>query len=301
MLTTALRQWNPSWVPNADALRRLHARLLPLLEQTSRGMTATAFPTDRPDLKRILISGFDPFGFPNPDGDIGQGNLSGAAALALDGETLVEGNVSARVESVVFPVRYADFNEGIVENHLRPHLTGPQPPHLVISISQGGTQFEFEEWAGRRRSIDDYRDNLGRLGGGTPTKPVVPPRLASGPEFLRHNVSPAMLGAMRGVVGRTSAIAEETTVSDLPPGSTQERVLRGGPGPNPGQALKGAGGGFLSNEIFYRNSLLRMQSGSNVPMVHVHTPKLAPGASDTVRNNLIDTIRRILRSTLPHL
>lgn len=301
MLTTALRQWNPSWVPNADALRRLHARLLPLLEQTSRGMTATAFPTDRPDLKRVLISGFDPFGFPNPGGDIRQSNLSGAAALALDGEILVQGGISARVESVVFPVRYADFNEGIVENHLRPHLAGPQPPHLVMSISQGGAQFEFEEWAGHRRSTDSFRENLGLLSGGTPTSPIQPPGLASGPEFLRHNVPPAMLGSMRGAVGRTSAITAETEVRDLPRGATQPRTLSGGPGPSSGQAVEGSGGGFLSNEIFYRNSLLRTQSGSNVPMIHLHTPMLTPGASDTTRNTLIGKIREIVRATLKHL
>src|SRR5262249_42862822 len=150
-------------------------------------------------------------------------------------------------------------------------------------------------------SVDDFRENLGRLSGGTPTNPVVPPGLAGGPEFLRHNAPSALLGAMRGAVGRTSAITAETAVSDLPPGATRPRVLPGGPAPNPGQAVEGAGGGFLSNEIFYRNSLLRTQSGSNVPMIHMHTPALAPGVSDTVRNNLIDTIRRILRSTLPHL
>jgi hypothetical protein len=213
MLTTALRQWNPSWVPDADTLRRLHTRLLSLLEQTSRGMTTSAFPTGQPDVKRILISGFDPFGFPNPGGDIRQSNLSGAAALALDGQTLVQGGVSARIESVVFPVRYADFNEGIVENFLRPHLTGPQPPQLVVSISQGGSQFELEEWAGRRRSTDAFRENLGLVSGGTPTRPIEPPGLASGPEFLRHSVPAAMLGAMRGAVGRTAAIPAETTVS----------------------------------------------------------------------------------------
>ena len=300
MMTTALRAWNPSWVPNADTLRRQHTRLLQMFEQTSRGMTATAFPTDNPDLKRILISGFDPFGFPS-GGDIRQSNLSGAAAIALDGVTLAQGSVSARVEAVVFPVRYADFNEGIVENHLRPHLTGSNPPHLVMSISQGSTQFEFEESAGRRRSRDTFLENLGRPSGGTPTNPTEPPGLATGSEFLPHSVPPAMLGAMRGAEGRTAAIPEETTVQDLPTGATQPRILPGGPGSNPGLAVEGSGGGFLSNEIYYRNSLLRTQTGSNVPMIHLHTPRLAPGATDTDRNALITKIRAILVVALPNL
>src|SRR5262249_53842839 len=257
MMTTELRKWNPSWVPDADQLRRLQTRLLQLLEQTSRGMTTATFPSD-PDKKRILASGFDPFGFPN-QGDIRQSNLSGATALALDGETLTEGTVSARIESAVYPVRYADFNEGIVENFLRPKITAANPPHLVMSISQGGSKFELEEFAGRRRSTDTFADNLGQVAGGSPTKPVVPPGVGSGAEFIQPTVPAPMLGAMRGAAGRKGSIKEETEVSDLPPGATQPRDLPKGPGSTPasaktpGVAVTGSGGGFLSNEIFYRN------------------------------------------------
>jgi pyrrolidone-carboxylate peptidase len=267
-------------------------------------MTASAFPAD-PNLKRILISGFDPFGFQNA-GDIRQSNLSGAAAIAFDGTTITDGKVSARIEAVVFPTRYADFNDEIAENFLRPHLAGAQPPHLVMSISQGVSKFEFEESAGRRRSgrtsaYASYRDNLGRSGGGTPARPVEPPGLAPGAEFLHTNVSPGLVGAMRGAEGRTSAIPEETEVYDLPAGASAPRYLSGGPGSSPGLAVEGAGGGFLSNEVFYRNSLLRTGTGSTVPMIHLHTPKLAPGAADTVRNDMIERIRKILRAALPHL
>jgi|GEM_PF-1299863 len=308
MLTTALRQWNPSWLrisavnSNVDALRILQARLLQLFEQTSRGITSTAFPTTNPDEKRILISGFDPFGF-STGGDIRQSNLSGAATLALDGETLTQGSVTAHVEGVIFPVRYIDFNDGIVENTLRPHLTGSQPPHLVMSISQGSSQFEFEETAGRRRSAGSFLDNLDRPSGTetNPTIPAGPPSLTTSPEFLPHSVPPAMLGAMRGAEGRSSAIPEETTVKDLPSGATQPRTLPMGPGTNPGIAVEGSGGGFLSNEIFYRNSLLRTQLGSTVPMIHLHTPRLPPGATDTTRNNFIDRTRAILRAAIPNL
>jgi Domain of unknown function (DUF4157)/L,D-transpeptidase catalytic domain len=308
MLTTALRQWNPSWLrisavnSNVDALRRLQTRLLQLLEQSSRGITSTVFPTSNPDEKRILISGFDPFGF-STGGDIRQSNLSGAATLALDGETLTQGSVTAHVEGVIFPVRYSDFNDGIVENSLRPHLTGSLPPHLVMSISQGGSQFELEETAGRRRSAGSFLDNLNRPSG-TETNPTIPPgspALATSPEFLPHSVPTAMLGAMRGAEGRSTAIPEETTVKDLPLGATQPRTLPAGPGTNPGIAVEGSGGGFLSNEIFYRNSLLRTQLGSTVPMIHLHTPRLPPGATDAVRNNFIDRTRAILRAAVPNL
>lgn len=300
MLSSALRDWNPIWAATADDLRRLQTRLLQVLEQTSRGMNAVTFGQDVVDRKRILISGFDPFGFPNA-GDIRQSNLSGAAALALDGTTLTDGKASAQVRSVVYPVRYADFDAGIVENVLRPQLSGPNPPHLVMSISQGGGQFELEEWAGRRRSTENFKDNLDRSGGGTPTAPVEAPGLAKGAEFIKTNVAPATLKSMRATLGRNSAIADETQVQDLPPKATQARDLPGGPGANPGLAVEGSGGGFLSNEVFYRNSLLRTNTGSTVPTIHLHTPTLKPGASDSQRNSLIESIRKILRAALPTL
>lgn len=307
MMTAELRKWSPSWIKDADALGKLQTRMLQLLEQTSRGMTSATFPADK-DKKRILASGFDPFGFPNKSGDIRQSNLSGAIALALDGETLTEGKVSARVESAVFPVRYADFNEGIVENYLRPHLTGANPPHLVMSISQGSSEFELEEFAGRRRSTDKYADNLGEFGGGgSPTKPIVPPGIGSGAEFIPHTVPAPMLGAMRGAAGRKGAITEETKVIDLPPGATATRDLEQGPGSTPeskktpGLAVEGSGGGFLSNEIFYRNSLLQTSLGTKVPMIHMHTPQLPPGVADAKRNGFIETAKKILRAAVPHL
>jgi Domain of unknown function (DUF4157)/L,D-transpeptidase catalytic domain len=303
MLANAIRQWDPMWPgTSADTMRRLHSRLLLLLEQTSRGMTTAKFPTT-PDTKRILISGFDPFGFPS-GGDIRQSNLSGAAALAVDGETLTRGAISARIESVVYPVRYADFNEGMVENFLRPHLTGAQPPNLVMSISQGGSQFELEEWAGRRRSTNVFQENLGQISGGSPASPTEPPGIGAGPEFLQTNVPSAMLGSMRGSLGRktgTKAIPEETSVTYLPAGGTKPQTAASGPPTGAAKSVEGSGGGFLSNEIFYRNSLLRTTIGSQVPMIHLHTPALAPGSSDAMRNNLIATIKNLLQASLPFL
>jgi hypothetical protein len=296
MLSSALRDWNPWWAADADTLRRLQAKLLNLLEQTSRGMTTAVFGKEV-DQKRILISGFDPFGF-HSGGDIRQSNLSGAAAQALDGETLTDGKVSAQVQSVVYPVRYADFNEGMVENFLRPQLAGAAAPHLAMSISQGSTQFELEEFAGRRRSTDQFKDNQGQLSGGSPTAPIEAPGLGAGPEFLATNVPPNTLKSMRGAVGRSAPINAETEVKDLPPGATQPRTLPAGPGTKSGQAVEGSGGGFLSNEIFYRNNLLRSSSGSKVPVIHLHTPMLKPGETDSLRNTLIETIRRILRAAL---
>ena len=167
-----------------------------------------------------------------------------------------------------------------------------------MTISQGGYQFELEEWAGRLRSAESFSDNLGTHGGGTANAPVVAPGIGAGADFIRTNVSPALLGSMRRPLGRSSVITEETQVMDVPSGARVPRTLPSGPGASPGIAVEVSGGGFLTNEIFYRNSLLRTQLGSTLPVIHLHTPTVPPGAADSVRNNLITIIRDILTVSL---
>jgi hypothetical protein len=221
--------------------------------------------------------------------------------LALDGQTLSQGVVSGSVEGVLFPVRYKDFNEGMVEQHLQPHLQAAPSPDMVVSISQGvSSNFELEEWAGRRRSAGAFKENLGQASSGT-ANPSVPPGLAGGPEFLHTTVPSKTLGAMRGALGRKGATTEETEVEDLPQAGGKARRTLSGPPKNAGPAVAGSGGGFLSNEIFYRNALLARSSGAKVPLVHLHTPFMDPSASDSVRNGLVTTIRRILEAALPQL
>jgi hypothetical protein len=169
-----------------------------------------------------------------------------------------------------------------------------------MTISQGDAQFELEEFAGRRRSSGSFAENLG-VTSGTTTSPVVPPGVGAGPEFIRTNVPAAMLGSMRSPLGRTTAIREETEVQDILTSARTPRTHAAGPPARPGLAVEGSGGGFLSNEIFYRNSLVRTQTGATVPVIHLHTPTLAPGAADSVRNAHIATARRILEAALPHL
>jgi pyrrolidone-carboxylate peptidase len=71
-----------------------------------------------------------------------------------------------------------------------------------------------------------------------------------------------------------------------------------------GEAVEGSGGGYLSNEIFYRTALLRSDSGSTVPYGHLHTPYLdAPGKSasayTTARDAIVSQVREILKAALP--
>jgi pyrrolidone-carboxylate peptidase len=305
-----LRNWTPKWLgkkikkelQTPDDIRRQRATLIALFETTSRGMASAVF-SGSPENKRILISGFDPFGLHQ---DIECGNPSGAAVLALDGSEISAEGITAEVQGVVFPVRFADFNAGMVERFFRPQLTSDNPPHMIMTISQGvGTKFEVERFAARARSLGGYPGNIGQTAGGSLVKPVEPPGLVPGPEFLETTLPKE---AIRHGLGRTAPLKEETEFMEIRPG--ESRPVPGGDQPSPGAtAVEGSGGGFLSNEVFYRTLLLRREVGSSIPVGHLHTPYLEPPGSTPSdkqkfrdkRDLIVREVKKILISTLPKL
>lgn len=285
--------------------------LIETFDRVSRGMTSVSFPAQSSD-KKILISGFDPFNLrPAAGGDLRRGNPSGAAALALDGVRLRNGSVRARVQSVIFPVRFRDFDLGLVESVFRPFLSGPDAVDMIMTISQGvSADFEVEQFAGRRRSSGSFTDNLGQAAGGNLDSPIEPSGLAQGSEFLETHL-PA--SAIRASQGRTAPLPAETEVDEIPAGGTSAINRPAGPTGGAagftGRAAAGSGGGFLSNEIFYRTLLLRLGEGATIPVGHLHTPflglpsgsRLADTAFVRARNRMVRSIRRILEATLPTL
>jgi pyrrolidone-carboxylate peptidase len=299
-MVQAIRQAEPGWLRrlNPDRSRRARQELINTFERASRGIESATFQGDT-DVKRILISGFDPFGFA-AGGSLHQGNPSGAAVLALDGTSLQAGGIRGEVQAVIFPVRFTDFESGIVERFFAPHLSAPRPPDLIMTISMGQSNVtELEMFAGRRRSTE-YPDNVGIQGGGTAISPQEIPGVGPGPEFLGTNVPPATLEAMRRALGRQHSLPGETTVREIPRGRTAARESTTGPTVG-STAVAGSGGAYLSNEIYYRTSLLRRQTDVSVPLIHLHTPRLPANANDAQRNAIIATIRRLLEVTLANL
>ncbi len=306
-----IRSFEPAWLRppqmNPDQARRARGTLLQLLERSSRGQETAEFTDKASAVRRIVVVGFDPFSFGQ---GISRGNPSGAAALDLDNELLkTSSGIEGRVQGAVFPVRYADFNEGIAERHLGPYLTGSRPADMIITISMGaGSDFELEEFAGRRRSVESGEfENLGVAGGGTEASPLEAPGLGPGPEFLRTNVPAGTLAAMRRTVKRTTATEGETAVREIRPKSTT--VSRSVKGPTAGStAVAGSGGGFLSNEIFYRARRLQSatQTGQDrtTLVVHIHTPRVdAPDPTDRApydrrRNEIVRRVREMIEAAL---
>ncbi|MFD4635444.1 pyroglutamyl peptidase [Streptomyces sp. NPDC058284] len=303
-MTRELRTWQPARFSLTDTRR---ARLIGELERTSRGQDSVDYrgdssdnsslsPTRHKHIKRILVTGFDPFTL---DRDVRISNPSGATALALDGTTIRTPDGPARIEAVVFPVRWQDFADGAVERALRPHLPRVD---LFTTISQGRVgRFDIERTNGAWRGGFADNDNVSR----TETIPVTDP--GSQPQWTSTTLPYKKIADAR--TGRFP-VYDNTSVTEIPAGGTEPVVRPGGPTEG-STARAGGGGDYLSNEIGYRATLLRDRLGlhDRLPGGHVHTPVLQFGAGNTdpatgdvtdpefVRNRLdiIAQVRGILR------
>ncbi|MDT0486782.1 pyroglutamyl peptidase [Streptomyces doebereineriae] len=262
-MTREVRAWEPSF-GLSEAQR---AALLDELERTSRGQTAVRYPGgDR--LKRVLVTGFDPFTL---DRDIRISNPSGASALALDGTVIETAEGPARVETVVFPVRWQDFTDRTVERALRPYL---KKVDLFTTVSQGRVgRFDVERTNGAWRGGFPDNDNVGVTG----VVPVADP--ASQPQWTTATLPyKAIVDADTG----RFPVYDNTSVTEIPVGGTVPVVRADGP--TEGSAARAGGGGnYLSNEIAYRVTLLRDRLGLHdvLPGGHVHTPVLEFGTGNT--------------------
>ncbi len=262
-MTRELRSWEPGFALPAEA----RERLLDRLETSSRGQDTIRYPAGK-GVKRVLVTGFDPFTL---DRDVRISNPSGAAALALDGTLIrtADGHL-ARVETAVFPVRWADFADGEVERTLRPHLPRVD---AFATVSQGRVgRFDVERHNGAWRGGFGDNENVSKTG------PVPVPDPASQPQWTVTTLPYARITAAD--TGRFP-VYDNTSVTEVPAGGTAPVVRPGGP--TPGSAARAGGGGdYLSNEIAYRATLLRDRLGlPNLPGGHVHTPVLRFGAGNT--------------------
>ncbi|MGW0846491.1 pyroglutamyl peptidase [Streptomyces sp. NPDC002787] len=284
------------WEPGFGLSERQRAALIGELERTSRGQDSVHYPRGGKGVKRILVTGFDPFTL---DRDVRISNPSGATALALDGTVIRTADGPARIETAVFPVRWQDFTEGTVERTLRRQL-----PHvdLFATVSQGRVgRFDIERTNGAWRGGFGDNDNIGR----TETIPVTDP--ATQPQWTSTTLPYADVVAAD--TGRFP-VYDNTSVTEIPAGGTAAVVRPDGPTAG-STARAGGGGDYLSNEIAYRATLLRdrLGLGSTLPGGHVHTPVLQFGTGNTdpatgtvtdpgfVRNRLdiIDQVREIVR------
>ncbi|GAB3477168.1 pyroglutamyl peptidase [Nocardiopsis coralliicola] len=283
-MASALNRWEPGFALDADA----RAALVADLDRRSRGHGDADFSAAGGDADlRVVVTGFDPFQL---DNDIRQANPSGAAALALDGAVIETEQGPAAVEAMLFPVRWRDFADGMVEEALLPHYTGERPADAVLTLSQGRDgRFDLEAHNGAWRGGTADNENAG-----TPETVPIPegvPTVDPQPQWSDSTVDRAAVAEETS--GAPFPVIDNTEVEEIPAGGTEPVVRPDGPTPG-STARQGGGGNYLSNEIAYRNTLLRDATGSSVPAGHVHTPILHFGSDSAVTDPEFEDDRAVI-------
>jgi len=291
-LSRSLRRWEPDF-PLSESARE---QLIASLHRSSRGHDTVVYPHGRA-VRRVLISGFDPFIL---DVDIRRSNPSGTSALALDGTVIDTPSGPVRVEATMFPVLWEPFERGVVEDVFLPAIADARRGvDMFTTISQGRPErFDVERYNGRWRGGFWDNDNVSERGV-IPIPPDVP-TVTPAPEFV-----PSTLPATEMAEPDTGRfpVHVNASVVEIPAGETQP-VFRPD-GPTPGSTARaGSGGDYLSNEIAYRATLLRDAVESPLPGGHVHTPVLMFDKENTTeisdpefeqnRTDIVDQVRAIL-------
>lgn len=242
---------------------------------------------------RILITGFDPFAL---DREVTQTNPSGVLALQLDNRVLTNKKTAqtAQLQAVIFPVRFADFDQGMVEQLLTPLMQNAEVD-VVITLSMGRDGFDLERFPGKRRATT-ATDNQNRTTGASATNPLLPlldgkPML--GPEFVEFSLPAQQLAQVQNPY----PVVDNRQVSTLEDGQTSASSLAALTGKT---AIAGSGGTYLSNEISYRSIALSQRLNVELPIGHIHLPRLT-GYDKTTLLNISSQLQAMLRQAIPAL
>ena len=224
---------------------------------------------------RVLVTGFDPF---NLDEHIDQSNPSGVIALSLDQVALESQGKMAEIRTFIVPVRFADFDRGLIEWLIEPLL---DTLDLLLTLSMGRVRIDLERFPGLRRSSGKL-DNDSLLGGGSERVPVIPPGL-TGPEFVEFSLP---VEIMREAPGDFE-IADNRTVTTLERGEITVDNLEALADQ---RSVQGSGGAYLSNEISYRT--IRKVAG-RCPVGHIHTPSITGFEPAKIRK-IVDQVTKMI-------
>lgn len=257
-MSTALKQTKPF----KDSLPDQQNKLIWQFEKYSRGQTDVNF--DKKTDKKVLITGFDPFLL---DRNIKQSNPSGINALVLDDLVISSGNVSAEIETLILPMRFKDLDHGIIEEILSPFYRR-NAVDMIITVSMGRNSFDLDRFAGLRRSAV-FPDNLNLLTGANASKPLIPSLNGiplKGPEFLEFTLPAEDMVSVSGFFPIKDKRIVTTKNGSVEVIALTELINE--------VAVKGSGGGYISNEVAYRTLHLRDLYNPILPVGHIHTPSI---------------------------
>jgi hypothetical protein len=301
--------------PHADEVRRVFRIIESSFVDAARGGSSIDFTRRVKKDTRVvstLLTGFDPFTGGQAKPERGEWNPSGAAVLALDGQTVnAEAGVVAAVEGVVLPVNFDEFRAGLVERIIKPQM-GNLDAILTVSLDSsikptGPVRLE-------RYAVGVHRLDNGRLeaipsapgGSGGPRIIEAPAPLETiaaetekktgstvsvqkptfGNDIALGFHSAAAANAARAELKMPASSSSELVIDDqatvrqimstartaLASAIHFQVVSKGKI--HEADLLRGPGGDFLSNEVSYRAQRLLLESKSprNPISFHTHVP-----------------------------
>lgn len=260
---------------------------LNMFEWSSRGLETTdginaSIIFSSTTARKVIVTGYDPFYLPElPD----RSNPSGLLALELNNKQIGEPQALVDVKTAIIPVRYKDFDEGLIQK-----ITQSSIGSIVIFLTTSQQSINFysiDRFASERRQ-PSVSDNLNVKKTGYENAPG-----ADGADFLENTLpyefaitvnNQQMLEGPNGnagfVINQSYRIFDYLGSQEIP-GKLREHPIFGdldaytklNETPEQGKPLnEGSGGGFLSNEIFYRVAFVRSSERAMLPSGHLHIP-----------------------------
>ena len=252
--------------------------LVDTFEKSSRGLLGEELQ----GAKRILLTGFDPFKLPE---NIEQCNPSGLIALKLSGVALKGYELSTGI----FPVRYRDFDDNIVEKHLTREFTANKLA-MVVTCSMGRERFDLEKFVcGRRNASQPDNANLAYVDF---KLPPLDPHETQSAEFLEStldwdNDTLSQINTDHRIVVNHEIHTKEDGVRKA--NSLDELSSK--------TAVAGSGGAYLSNEISYRVLRWLKHNHPDVPSGHIHVPRV-DGFDSHALETSASTVASLIQSLL---
>jgi pyrrolidone-carboxylate peptidase len=244
--------------------------LMWMFELYSRGQHDIFF--DKQTNKKIILLGFDPFLL---DKNIEQNNPSGVTALALDNLVVEYQGTTAEIETLIVPVRFTDFDQGMIEELLTPYMKN-NVVDMVLTVSMGRKEFDLERFPALRRSAT-APDNLNVYTGAHAQNPLIPMlkgKPLNGDEFIEFSLPIEAMKKAKGayqIFDNKNVTIAAPSLSSLLNAPQNENTF---PIAHKIISVQGSGGGYLSNEISYRSLRLRDMYSPSLPVGHIHTPRV---------------------------
>lgn len=281
------------------------------LETASRGYDGTFSHTGR----KVLLLGFDPYAL-SPD--IERRNAAGVVALALHDQPVAG---TGKFFSIILPVRYRDFEDGLVasdgagviEEVVAPHLTGTDQVDMVVILAENGMKgyFDVERFATRTRGGQPDNEEL------RPTNPfgVGIPGLWN--EYYENSLPDDIFDdeAIPPSSGEPQLVYFDQSVTYQVAGNPKVVVKHPRDGgnnldendssitiPAGAMVLQGSGGSYLFNETFYRVARLRaaVNSTTVVGMLSIPAPENTTAPKLTMQQ-IIDKVTELLANAVDGL